>query len=55
MIYDAIDADYRDYDEICIEFHNNSLFLKFNWEFIINCKYCESMIIGNCNKDFLQE
>ena len=43
MNYDAIDGDYRDYDEIRIE---------FNWEFIINCKYCESMIIGNCNKDF---
>ena len=24
------------------------LFFIFNWEFIINCNYCESMFIGNC-------
>ena len=47
-IYNAINVDY---DEIRIVFHNNPIFsfFIFNWEFIINSNYCESMLIRNCN------
>ena len=50
MIYNGMNADYMDYEEIRSKFLHNPNLIKIQLVFMINTNLCESMLIVSSKK-----